>query len=404
MNASFSLCSALLGLFLVVPLLALSRRRRANFWLAAFVYSVSSLALADYCGQAHVYSRYPILLGMFDWPVVGLGATYYLYVCSISGGVRRRQLWHFAPMLLWAGWLLHIRLTVPDAVLLDRLAHAQHAGFKPELLVFQLIVAGYAVAALRRLHRYQAAVRSCYSNTAGRDLNWLRWLTWAMCLQFMLWLPVNGLGPDWVMVFCVSRLLMLYLLGWFGMRQPAVFLDALREDAAQPAPLAPATAGSPPAGGEHAPSAPSAKYARSGMTEATRSLIGQRLARQMQEGKVHQRPDLTLADLADKIGTSPQLLSQYLNDVLGVSFFDYVNRARVATVRTLMMDASLQHHTLLDLALMAGFNSKTAFNNSFKRETGMTPSAWKKQGPAKGAPIGEGDVCGKEVQAGAVVS
>ena len=33
---------------------------------------------------------------------------------------------------------------------------------------------------------------------------------------------------------------------------------------------------------------------------------------------------------------------------------------------------------LLDLALQAGFASKTSFNRVFKAQTGMTPSAWRR--------------------------
>ena len=32
--------------------------------------------------------------------------------------------------------------------------------------------------------------------------------------------------------------------------------------------------------------------------------------------------------------------------------------------------------TVLDIAYTAGFSSKSAFNDVFKRETGVTPSAW----------------------------
>lgn len=31
---------------------------------------------------------------------------------------------------------------------------------------------------------------------------------------------------------------------------------------------------------------------------------------------------------------------------------------------------------MLDIAFTAGFSSKSVFNDVFKRETGLTPSAW----------------------------
>jgi AraC-like DNA-binding protein len=127
------------------------------------------------------------------------------------------------------------------------------------------------------------------------------------------------------------------------------------------------------------------------MTTEARSLIGERLQRHMAADAPHQNPDLTLGMLAQRVGTSNQLLSQYLNDVLGLSFFEYVNAARVETVKTLMHDPAHSHLTLLDLAYMAGFNSKSGFNSCFKRATGLTPSQWKKQAAQTCSPIGEDD-------------
>jgi AraC-like DNA-binding protein len=37
-----------------------------------------------------------------------------------------------------------------------------------------------------------------------------------------------------------------------------------------------------------------------------------------------------------------------------------------------------QSHTVLGIALDAGFNSKSSFNNAFKKITGKTPSEFKK--------------------------
>jgi AraC-like DNA-binding protein len=384
MISSITLCTSLLGLFLVVPLLATIRKRPANAWLAAFVFSMSVLAMADYALQTQFYMRHPMLLGLFDWPVAGLGGIYYLYVLGMSGQLRRRHLWHLAPMLLWAGWLAYLRLVVPVDRLLASLSSASEARFHPELLVFQLVVAAYVVATLRCLRRYHIALRDNYSNTARRDLNWLRWLTIVMGLQFLLWLPVGLMGPAWVPVFDISRLATLYLLGWFGMRQSAVFLAD--EIALQPTP-----ANTPASAPEEPPSVapePGTKYARSGMTDEAKSLIGKRLIERMESERIYQDANLTLSDLAGKIGTSPQLLSQYLNEVLGMSFFEYINAARVRAVQALMLDSACQHHTVLELAFKAGFNSKSAFNTSFKRMSGMTPSQWKKQGTATAVPIG----------------
>src|SRR5438067_440447 len=101
-------------------------------------------------------------------------------------------------------------------------------------------------------------------------------------------------------------------------------------------------------------------------------------------------PDIKLIDLAEWTGTSPQLLSQYLNNVLRLSFFDYVNGLRVAEVQRLMREPGNDTRTLLDLAFAAGFTSKSTFNASFKKISGLAPSMWRNRHARTCAPIGSG--------------
>lgn len=78
--------------------------------------------------------------------------------------------------------------------------------------------------------------------------------------------------------------------------------------------------------------------------------------------------------------------------MLEASFFDYVNGRRVAEVQSLMHQPAHDGDTLLDLAMRAGFSSKSTFNACFKKATGMAPSAWRKSHVRTCAPIGQ-DAC-----------
>ena len=58
---------------------------------------------------------------------------------------------------------------------------------------------------------------------------------------------------------------------------------------------------------------------------------------------------------------------------------DLVNRYRVQALKQALSDPQQAAQSILDLALAAGFNSKSAFNRVFKKQTGMTPGAYRKQ-------------------------
>ena len=410
MLTGIEFATGLLGLFLALPLMAMRRSRPANAWLGLFVLSVSLLTLAF-----PVYASDTGWFGLFDWPLAGIGAFFYCYVRSLTGlGNTRRQAWHFVPLALFAGALAAGRARMRGGELLAWLLH--DSFFSLLLLGFQVLAAGYAVASLVRLAQYRRRLRDRYSSTGHLELTWLSWLSVVFIALLVLWIPTNLFGGAWGLLLIGGRLLTLYFVGWFGLRQTAVFMPPLAADEA-PRPAAKAVAAgpavavaptvavvddasgsAPPAAGTVTPAAaPVAddaapaendKYARSGMTEAARELIGARLARRAAHERDYLDPDVKLTDLAERIGTSPQLLSQYLNHVLGVNFFDYVNGLRVVEVQNLMRDPANDARTLLDLAFAAGFNSKSTFNTSFKKISGLAPSAWRSRYVRTSAPIG----------------
>jgi AraC-like DNA-binding protein len=105
----------------------------------------------------------------------------------------------------------------------------------------------------------------------------------------------------------------------------------------------------------------------------------QRLKELMEHEKRYRQSGLTLKDLADALSISAHQLSQVLNQHLETNFYDFVNRYRVEEVKAELANPHKKHLTILALALDAGFDSKTTFNAVFKKHTGLTPSAYKKQ-------------------------
>jgi len=52
---------------------------------------------------------------------------------------------------------------------------------------------------------------------------------------------------------------------------------------------------------------------------------------------------------------------------------------RVEEAKTYLIDNEFANYTLVAIGLEAGFNSKSAFNSSFKKITGKTPSQFKQR-------------------------
>src|SRR5262249_57920141 len=116
--------------------------------------------------------------------------------------------------------------------------------------------------------------------------------------------------------------------------------------------------------------------------------LARKLTARMIDGKLYRDSALTLQALADEVGATPHMLSQVLNLHLRKSFFVFVNSYRAEALMAALADPSQRHRGVLELALEAGFNSKSTVNSFFKRHTGLTPSAFRAlRSPAKTAEI-----------------
>jgi AraC-like DNA-binding protein len=93
----------------------------------------------------------------------------------------------------------------------------------------------------------------------------------------------------------------------------------------------------------------------------------------LQKSRAYSNPNLSLNELAAKVKIQPHVLSKIINDGFGVNFFDFINGYRIDEFKKLVRDPRFKNQTFLAVAFEVGFNSKTAFNRSFKKITNQTP-------------------------------
>ena len=110
------------------------------------------------------------------------------------------------------------------------------------------------------------------------------------------------------------------------------------------------------------------------------------LEAKVREGEWHFDQDLTLGELARRLGTNSSTLSAALNAREEVNFTSFINGLRVEAVCQRLRDQPAQSEgapNLLDLALDCGFGSKATFNRAFKRHTRLSPREWIAQQDAR---------------------
>lgn len=102
----------------------------------------------------------------------------------------------------------------------------------------------------------------------------------------------------------------------------------------------------------------------------------QALVRLFKDEKIHHEPDLNREMMAERLAIDIQQLSKEVNQYFKVNFPELINQYRIKEAKELLKDSSF---TVKEVYFKVGFNSRSAFNNAFKKFTGSTPTEWKNQ-------------------------
>lgn len=117
---------------------------------------------------------------------------------------------------------------------------------------------------------------------------------------------------------------------------------------------------------------------RLGLSPRQLSFMAEDLQQYFQRQQPYLDPQLDLQRVARECGYSRNQISYLLNQVLGQSFYRYVNQARLQHVLT-ALDKAVPPLRVDELAFAAGFNSLSAFYSCFRQHTGQSPKAYAKQ-------------------------
>jgi len=111
------------------------------------------------------------------------------------------------------------------------------------------------------------------------------------------------------------------------------------------------------------------------LDSSTRESILTRVKQFMDDEHAYKDSNLNLLGLSELIGVSTHHLSEALNQHEGKNFYQFINDYRVSYVQKML--AQEQTAKILDLAMTAGFSSKSTFNAVFKQTTGLSPTQYR---------------------------
>ncbi len=89
------------------------------------------------------------------------------------------------------------------------------------------------------------------------------------------------------------------------------------------------------------------------------------------------RDDITLCDMAKKLGYNEKYLSYTLHTVTNMNFRRLLSSYRINFAKELI-SKNVKKVSMVDVALQSGFSSLASFNRNFKEVEGISPSEYRK--------------------------
>lgn len=111
---------------------------------------------------------------------------------------------------------------------------------------------------------------------------------------------------------------------------------------------------------------------RSHMTSSGTKIDIQAVISYMEE---HYSEDIGLESIADNFSTTPKYLSKLIKEKLGVNFLDYLSGLRINAAKILLSETD---KNISDIFTEVGFNNRNTFIRTFKKNTGLTPTEFRK--------------------------
>jgi AraC-like DNA-binding protein len=241
------------------------------------------------------------------------------------------------------------------------------------MIVFMVNTSIFLLLASKEIKRYYDKVQNYSSN--GSILNTARihivlyLAAFSLLVLLFLYLMTGSriLSAEnayqilrWCMTFSI------YALGYIALKKPEIFLFRFPSNEADKF------------SGQQL-EMPEMPASKDGFKALRDSVLKKRLLEIMDNERPYLTVDLSLQLLADKLKVHPKMLSTVINSELGSTFFDFVNKYRVAEVKKRLSDESSINQMIMMIAYECGFNTKSSFNAIFRKFENVTPTEFRKE-------------------------
>lgn len=364
LNLAISLPLITCALFSMLILLEwCNRQLREQHTLFAFMLTATLL----YVGHYIYFNRAADLLPLSDILYVSANLTVYpLYLIYI---IRLTSKWRAVYWLMLLPGLLVIMATGTGYIVMtdeeDRmfvhnyLYHNSQTGLTDMALfqayirqfcklVFAIEVIATVVIGSMMIRRYDRMVDEFYADTDDKSMRNIQSILYLVLTIAVLSFIVNIIGrarfTDHEIILTTTSLMfsaLLFAIGYEGLHRHFSIID-MRTNKEQVS-----------------------NDDSAALKDAVNRSMTERIIALVENDKIYLQPDLKLDDLAQMMHTNRTYIYQAVNQQMGISFNEFINRYRIAHAKRLM--ASDPTLSMNDVALLSGFASLSSFYRNMKK-------------------------------------
>ena len=364
LNLAISLPLITCALFSMLILLEwYNRQLREQHTLFAFMLTATLL----YVGHYIYFNRAVDLLPLSDILYVSANLTVYpLYLIYI---IRLTSKWRAVYWLMLLPGLLAIMATGTGYIFMtdeeDRmfvhnyLYHNSQTGLTDMALfqayirqfcklVFAIEVIATVVIGSMMIRRYDRMVDEFYADTDDKSMRNIQSILYLVLTIAILSFIVNIIGrarfTDHEIILTTTSLMfsaLLFAIGYEGLHRHFSIID-MRTNKEQVS-----------------------NDDSAALKDAVNRSMTERIIALVENDKIYLQPDLKLDDLAQMMHTNRTYIYQAVNQQMGISFNEFINRYRIAHAKRLM--ASDPTLSMNDVALQSGFASLSSFYRNMKK-------------------------------------
>ncbi len=325
-------------------------KNKGNYYLRAILAIFIIQIINNILFRSDIDVRYFKFLWISNQLVFLIAPLVYFYILSLLNNKFSHKFedsYHLLPCILSMIYVTIISLTTARL--------GKHPGIMLLGIVYLVQNIFYVVIIHQLLQKYGLNFKTLFTYIQDLRLSWARYIMIVYIAFWFIYFYIFFLGnmlhlinwcPYYISLFSLCSFILLNAIVYTALKKLDIFKNPQ-------------------------------KYQKSNLKGSVKKDSLKKLEKIMEQEKLYLDPSLNLIQLARKISIAPCHLSRIINESFNKSFNPFVNHYRVKESTQYLMKDSPEKMNILEIAYTTGFNSKSSFNNAFKKHMGLTPKEYR---------------------------